>query len=225
MTKGIFIIGTDTDVGKTHLCALIAKNMKGKSLAYYKAALSGATVQGDRLIPGDGAYVMREGGLEGDPLDFISYIFEEALSPHLAAERQGIEIKLSKIRKDFSRLKEKYDFLLVEGSGGIICPLTRDKLLLEDVILALGLEVILVSTSGLGAINASLLTCHYLKARKITCRGIILNRFDENSVIHRDNLQMIESMTGIPIIATVAEKGDLNFRQGNIKDIWGGIDD
>jgi len=207
MTKGIFITATGTDVGKTYISALILKKILklGINAGYYKPALSGAVRVNGELVPGDCDYVLKTAGLNKNPKDFVSYIFEQAVSPHLAAKINNIPIKLSKIQEDFKKLTEKYDYILVEGAGGLVCPfnLCNEKLLLPDVIKALGLDIIIVASADLGTLNSISLTVDYAKNHGINICGIILNNYDENNYMQRDNLIQAENLTGIPVIAAV----------------------
>ena len=89
--KSVFITATGTDVGKTYVSALLVKKMRnlGYNCGYYKPALSGAIRQSDgSLLPGDCDYVLKTSGLEVTPMDCLTYCFEEAVSPHLAAARK-----------------------------------------------------------------------------------------------------------------------------------------
>ena len=207
MTEGIFITATGTDVGKTYVSALILKKMKeaGLNCGYYKPAMSG--IEEGKLS--DAEYVFKVGGLEENPMDFVSYPFSEAVSPHLAAKRCGVSIKLDKIKDDFCRISENYDYILVEGAGGITCPFNLDgqKLLLPDIIKTLNLAVIIVADAALGTINSTLLTVEYAKNNDIRIKGIILNNYDETDFMHLDNKKQIEFLTEVKVIATV-KNGD-----------------
>ena len=209
MAKGIFITATGTDAGKTYVSALIVKSMRerGFDCGYYKPALSGAGIAKDgKLIPGDADYVLKTAGIEEPPENYVSYIFKPAVSPHLASEMENNPIKLEKIKSDFNRLKEKYEYILVEGAGGIVCPFNqRENLMLPDVIKALNLDTLLVADAGLGTINSTVLTAEYAKYHGINIKGIILNKFDENSLMQRDNKIQIEKLTGIKVVAEVKE--------------------
>lgn len=211
MTKGIFITATGTDVGKTYASALIVKSMRKMNIncGYYKPALSGAEILGDKIIPGDCAYVFKESGIDKNPMDYVSYVFKPAVSPHLAAEKENNPIKLEKIKNDFYRIKSEYDYLLVEGAGGIICPFNiEDNLILPDVIKALDLDIIIVASAELGTINSTVLTIEYARQKGISVKGVILNKYNSNSEMQRDNLRQIEHLTGVKVIATVKENDE-----------------
>lgn len=211
MSKGIFITATGTDVGKTYISGLIVKCMREArfNCGYYKPALSGAEVTAeDKIIPGDVTYVLKTAGINENPKNFVSYIFKPAVSPHLAAEIENNPIKLDKIKSDFNRIKSKYDYLLVEGAGGIVCPFNQsENLMLPDVIKALGLDIIVVASAELGGINSAVLTVEYAKSHGINVKGIILNKYDETDLMQRDNKKQIENITGIKVLATVKENG------------------
>ncbi len=209
--KSIFVTATGTDIGKTYVSGLLVKKMRdlGFNCGYYKPALSGAYKNDDALIPGDCEHVINESGLNVNPSDCVTYCFEEAVSPHLAAERQGVRIEKEVIKSDFEKNANQYDYLIVEGAGGITCPFNmKDEiLLLPDIIKYLDLDILIIADGGLGTINSVLLTVEYAKARGLNIRGIILNNYDKNNFMHVDNKKQVEILTGINVIAEV-KKGD-----------------
>ena len=208
MSKGIFITATGTDIGKTFVTALIVKKLRdaGLNAGYYKAALSGAEEQPDgSWLPGDAAYVAKISGMQEKPEDLVSYIYKTAVSPHLAALREGNPVELDKVKEDFAAAKTKYDYVTMEGSGGIICPIRWDEkhLLLEDLIKATGLGTLIISNAALGSINACVLTVFYLQQKGIPVRGIILNNYNDSDFMQVDNKKMMEAITGVPVLAEV----------------------
>lgn len=207
MSRNIFITGTGTDVGKTYISALIVKYLKdlGYKSGYYKAAVSGNEKINGVLTAGDAKYVQEISNLKESPNKMVSYIYETAVSPHLAALNEKLPIEMNKIINDFNNICAKYDFVTVEGSGGIICPLRYDdkKIFLTDVIKELNLPAIMVSNAKLGSINSAVLTAEYLKSHNITLKGIILNNYDENNFMENDNKKMIEELCNTKILACV----------------------
>ena len=207
MSRALFITATGTDVGKTYVTALIAKRLReaGINAGYYKAALSGAEERGGRLVPGDADFVARASGMTEPPESLVSYVYKNPLSPHLAAQIEGNPPELDTIKRDFARALKKYDYLCVEGCGGIVCPIRWDerKIMLEDIIKACGLAVVIVAPSGLGSINSAVLTVEHARAAGIEVRGIIMNGYDETQLMHRDNKYMIEQLTGVRVAACV----------------------
>ncbi len=223
--KSIFVTATGTDAGKTYISGLLVKKLRafGVNCGYYKPALSGAIKQDDgKLLPGDCDFVVKTAGLEVEPANWVTYCFEEAVSPHLAAKRQGVNISVEKIQSDYKEHCKKYDYLVVEGAGGITCPFNLDNqtLLLPDVIKALGLGIIIVADGGLGTINSTFLTVEYAKSQGLCVRGIILNNYDETDFMHVDNRIQIEHLTGVKVVALV-KKGakDLEISQNDLMNL------
>lgn len=208
MSKGIFIVGTGTDVGKTYVSALIAEKIKnlGDSAAYYKAAMSGNVRGADgRLAAGDAEYVKRISGIVQRAETMCPYVYENAYSPHLAAKTEGDPVELYKVAAGYAALKNEYDYIITEGSGGIVCPLRYDekRIFLADVIRALNLPCVIVADSGLGAINSVALTAEYMRSRGLKTKGIIFNRFISGDPICEDNVYMCEELTGLSAVAKI----------------------
>lgn len=215
MSKNLFITGTGTDVGKTYVTGLIVKKLRegGASSAYYKAAMSGNERRPDgTLIPGDVLQVKTMSGVEQPLEEMCPYIYETAVSPHLAAKIEGNPIEMECVLKNFDRVCGTYDYVTVEGSGGIFCPLRFDeqKIQLEDFIKARSLACLMIADAGLGTINAVVLTAEYMKARKIPVKGIIFNHYEPGNPLHEDNRLMCEAMTGLNVVACVKD-GDMDL--------------
>ena len=211
MGKAIIVTGTGTDVGKTYVTGLLVKKIRDAGLdgSYYKAALSGAEPDGQgNLVPGDAAWVKETAGLKDPLTDLVTYVYREAVSPHLAARINHRPVELETIREAFQKARARHEYLTMEGSGGILCPLRWDErqhLLLEDMIRALDLGCLLVADAGLGTINSTVLTVEYLQHRSIPVRGILFNRWKPGDRMQEDNRAMVEELTGIPVLACVKE--------------------
>ncbi|AYE34208.1 dethiobiotin synthase [Clostridium septicum] len=208
MRKSIFITGTDTDVGKTFVASLIVKTLRdnGVEAGYFKGVLSGAIKEDNKLIPGDAKEVCSLSGLNEDYENLVSYTLENPYSPHLASRIEGIDINIEKIKSDYKKMKDKYELLVVEGSGGIICPINitdTKTILLEDIIKELELSTIVIARAGLGTINHTILTIKYLEAEGIKVNGVILNGYNPQNIIHKDNKDIIRHLTGINRILTI----------------------
>lgn len=210
MSKNLFITATGTDVGKTYVSALIVKKMReaGFSCGYFKPVLSGVEVKNDKLISSDCNYVVETAKIPAEAEDCVAYWWEEAVSPHLAAKMAGEEIDVKKIREEFEKKSSQFDYLLIEGAGGITCPLrleNGEKYILKDLIKELQTNIVIVADGGLGTINSTLLTVEYAKLNNIKTEGIILNNFNPDSFMHQDNLKQVEYLTNVKVIATVEE--------------------
>ena len=205
--RGVFITGTGTDIGKTYVTELLTKYLKeqGIDVAYYKAAISGANT----IPESDAGYVKKIAGLEQSDESMVSYLFSEAVSPHLAAKINKRPIELDKIVADYQAVRDSHQFTVVEGSGGIVCPIRYDeeKILLPDIVKALRLSVIIVADAGLGTIHNVVTTAAYIKNLGIEIEGVLLNNYI-GDLMQKDNYYMIEELTGLKVIATVAPKGE-----------------
>lgn len=224
MDKGIFITGTGTDVGKTYVTALIVKklNEEGIKTGYYKAAISGA----NSIENSDAGYVKKISKINQKEDTLLSYIYKTPVSPHLASKIEGNPVNMTKILKDFNRVKNEYDFTVVEGSGGIVCPIRYDNIeniFLEDIIKKLELKSLIVADAGLGTINSVVLTVSYMKSKNITVFGIILNNY-KGGIMEEDNIYMIEKITGVKVISCVSKNDkDIYIDEKYLKLITGGF--
>ncbi len=214
MSKGLFITGTGTDIGKTYVTGLLMKKLaeNGYNCAYFKAAMSGNDRRDDgSLIPGEALHVKTVSGIS-QPLDeMCPYIYETAVSPHLASKTEGSPVDMDVVKKSYDRLAEKYEYIITEGSGGIMCPLRYDdeKLFLEDLIHTLKVPSIIIADAGLGTINSVVLTVEYMRAHDLEVKGVIFNNFHNSNIMEEDNKKMCEELTGIPVIACIGENSKI----------------
>lgn len=205
--KSLFVTGTGTDVGKTRACAAIARyfTRKGLSFAYYKAAASGTL----DIAKSDPGRVKAAAGLPQADGTLASYLYAHPLSPHLAARVEGGPFPdADVIEKAWRSLGREYEYVLTEGAGGIVCPLAHEpgrRLFYIDILKRFRIGALIVADAGLGTINHTVLTYEYLKARSIPVKGVIFNRWDAGSAMHRDNELMVEEMTGLEVVAHVRE--------------------
>lgn len=217
MSKNLFVTGTGTDVGKTYVSGLLLKKLRenGCRGAYFKAAMSGNRRRADgSLIPGDALQVRTVSDICQSLEEMCPYVYEHAVSPHLASQIEGNPVELERVRRSFTELCGRYDYITVEGSGGILCPITwteTEHLLLPELIRALDLGCLLVADAGLGTINSVLLTVRYLQAEQIPLRGIVLNHFEPGNLMHEDNRKMCSQLAGAKVLCCV-EDGDQDLR-------------
>lgn len=208
MRHALFLAGTGTDVGKTYVAGLILKKLResGLSAGYYKAAMSGNRRREDgTLIPGDAVEVRDISGI-GQPLaEMCPYVYEHPVSPHLAARIEGDPVELDRVLEGFRAVCRSYDYVTMEGSGGILCPLRLDEetLLLPQVIQACSLGCLLVADAELGSINRVVLTAFYLKQQGIPLKGILFNRFLAGDPMQEDNVRVCRQLTGAKVIACI----------------------
>ena len=175
------ICGTDTDIGKTLISSFF---VKGLNSFYWKPIQSGIELQTDSQTVEKLAKVSKEKIIKE------AYVFTKPLSPHWAAE---IDQKI--INFDKLRLPKVQDSLIVETAGGLMVPITRNFLQI-DQIKQWDLPVILVCKSSLGTLNHTLLSIEALKRRNIEIFGLVVN-----GEKHLDNPKTLVDFSGIPLIA------------------------
>ena len=210
MSKALFVTGTGTDTGKTYITGLIVKKLQEakKNPAYYKAAMSGNDRRPDgTLIPGDALAVQTMSGIDQSLTSMCPYVYEHAYSPHLASRLEGNPVVMDVVTHGFADVTAVYDYVTVEGSGGILCPICFDeaRIQLEDVVKELHLSSILIADAGLGTINSVVLTAEYMKTHELPLKGIIFNHYHPGDVMEDDNIFMCEHMTGLPTLAKVQD--------------------
>ena len=210
MSKALFVTGTGTDTGKTYVTGLIVKKLQEarKNPGYYKAAMSGNDRRPDgTLIPGDALAVQTMSGINQSLTSMCPYVYEHAYSPHLASRLEGNPVVMDVVKHGFADVAADYDYVTVEGSGGILCPICFDeaRIQLEDVVKELHLSSILIADAGLGTINSVVLTAEYMKIHGLPLKGIIFNHYHPGDVMENDNIFMCEHMTGLPTLAKVQD--------------------
>ncbi len=171
----IFITGINTDIGKTYITGLIARYLKqqGYSVITQKIAQTGCIGESEDILKH--RELMEITLTEEDKAGLTCpYIFEPPMSPHLASKLAGTEIDINKINAATDELAEKYDYVIVEGVGGLYVPLT-EKTKVIDLIKEREYPVILVSSPALGSINHTLMSIELLKQNKIKLLGIAYN--------------------------------------------------
>jgi len=215
--KGIFITGTDTDVGKTVIAAGLtaALRRRGVRAVYFKPIQSGCPEEGGRLIPTDARFARDLAGLT-EPLELLTPLtLRLPLAPGVAAAREGMAVDLGRVAASLRELAGRYDFFVVEGAGGLYVPLIDTSFLVLDLIRWLRLPLLVVARAGLGTINHTALTVMAARQAEIEVAGIILNRYTKApSLAEQTNPGVIEAITGRPILARVPEISDLNETAG-----------
>lgn len=197
MTKGILITGTDTDVGKTFVACLIAKELResGAKVGVMKPAESDCTDN----RPKDSLALKVASGTETS-IDIINpYRFKEAISPNVAAHREGIEIDIDHLIENYKTISDSHDRVIIEGSGGLMVPF-NDKHSIVDLALEFDWPVIIVAASKLGVLNHTYLTIYAATNLGLNLKGIVLNHTTEASD-HTDdyNLRELEK-TKLPVV-------------------------
>ena len=192
---GIFITGTDTGVGKTYVTQYLAEEFRrqGSDVGIMKPISCGPAKDNDALL-------LKKRLKINDPIHLINPIhLKHPLAPIPAARLEKKKIDLKKIFSAFKELEKKHDLVLVEGVGGVAVPINKNYCVI-DLIKDLKLPTIIVARAGLGTINHTLLTVSALREQGIEIMGIILNSFRGKELSEKSNAEMIEELSGVPVI-------------------------
>lgn len=245
----VFVTGTGTDVGKTYVTALLCRALNDWLKAgsrgvvrYYKAAISGS----DNIFDSDAGFVIKKAGLDQDIATATSYLYREPVSPHLAycneiaAGNMPLKPSMAEAFAACAHVHDSCALTVLEGSGGIYCPLWSSPKYLSAAVVANaypsadtgasvlqrtelddccticdfmhvlakfygGLKIVVVADAKLGCINEVLTTLQSLKHEGFDLNRVvvILNHYDSSSLMQRNNVGMIESLTKVPVVATV----------------------
>ncbi len=191
-----FITGTDTDAGKTYVTRLILEALRenGVDAVGYKPVSCGDRQDAEILAEVSG----------GLPLDEVNPVhLNSALAPYVAGMLEGRTITPQDLTAPYHALAGKHATVLVEGAGGWEVPIAPGYRI-SDLAAALGLPVILVAANKLGALNHIILTVEAIKARGLTCAGIIMNQLeDEMDTAMITNKGVVEDLTGVPLLEHV----------------------
>lgn len=217
-----FVIGTDTDVGKTYISSLLFNRLSNYNFYYYKPIQSGCYMKNDVLTAPDVASVCSFSNIEYRQ-DMVCYTLKEEVSPHLAAEKENIVIDIEKIKKHYETLKSQHKHTIVEGAGGLYVPLIRNKFYIYDLIQTFNLPVILVCGTRVGAINHAMLTISALREKDIKIQGLVFNNY-KGSFYEDDNIEVILKDSGIKNYIIVKNRQNY-IDDENLKKLFRGLID
>jgi dethiobiotin synthetase len=195
--RALFVAGTDTGVGKSVVCGLLARYAKerGLNVITQKWIQTGSTgFSSDVKLH---LKIMRrtQASIEQYSHAVSPYNFSRPVSPHKASRLENKTISPEKIKQSFRILAKAFDLVIVEGVGGLLVPYNNNDLVI-DIVRDLGMPVLLVSQNKLGAINHTLLTLEAMSARKLKCLGVVFNNArKERKIILEDNPRIIRQLS------------------------------
>jgi dethiobiotin synthetase len=219
--RGLFITGTDTGVGKTIITAAIAAVLRrhGVNVGVMKPVSTGCVRRREGRVSEDGEFLAHAADVPEMLADITPIRLAEPLAPTVAAARAHINLDLGPVWTAWRRLREAHDVMLVEGIGGILCPVTPQESV-ADMAKQFGLPLVIVARPDLGTINHTALTVEAARMRGLDVAGIIINRYDRDT---EDIAQMtapdeITRVTGVAILGLVPTDKTTDFASGVIGD-------
>ncbi|KOY83266.1 dethiobiotin synthase [Lysinibacillus macroides] len=195
-----WVVGTDTDVGKTVVTTLLMRQLQQEHLQVipYKPVQTGEIYGNGHSYYEDTAMYQKYSLQKLKEAHLNSYSLKEAASPHFAAQLESQQIEVDKLLQHIEELQQSYDVVICEGAGGLFVPLDSEKqLTLLEVIVHSQLPVVVVTRTSLGTINHTLLTMEALQARQIEVLGIAFNGCT-GSRLEQDNIKTILTYHPIP---------------------------
>ncbi|PPD47999.1 MAG: dethiobiotin synthase [Methylotenera sp.] len=213
MKQSYFIIGTDTNVGKTYVASALVRHFAkaGYQTIGMKPIASGCMQTPDGDLLNDDVLALSTASNVVAPLDLTNpYRFSPAIAPHIAAEQAEEIIDCEKIKQAYHELTQLAEVVVVEGAGGFLVPLNRQETL-ADLAVTLNIPMILVVGMRLGCINHALLTVEAIKSRGLTLAGWVANQVDAEMPVFEENLASLQQRIAAPCISVVLWQKDVNF--------------
>lgn len=210
MAQGYFVTGTDTGVGKTTIsCALLrAFAAQGKKAVGMKPVVAGSEndqwYDVEQLIAASNIHAERE---------YVNpYAFHPPISPHIAAQKTGVDIDFAVIQRAYQALSSQADIVIVEGAGGFLVPLNARQTG-ADLARALNLPVILVVGMRLGCLNHALLTAQAIHASGLPFAGWVANCIDPQMQVLRENIATLEQRLEGPLLGVMRFDLEINLQK------------
>lgn len=199
--RGLFVTGTDTNVGKTFVGCALARGLRaaGVDVGVMKPAETGVPESG----PLDANALRIAAGVDDPIEDVCPERFALPASPEVAARAEGRSVSLAAIRAAFSRLAGRHEFMLVEGAGGLLVPLDRETDM-ADLARELGLPVLIVTRARLGTINHTRQSLECAAARGLEVFGVVISHGDGAlSAADEQNLASLRERLGARLVGEV----------------------
>lgn len=216
MMNGIFVTGTDTDVGKTIISSGLAAvlNEKKIDVGVFKPLLSGIS----REDPASDTSLLKK--LSKTTLSYeeiTPFAFKEPLAPYVSGKLEGKNVTSEELLNHWEKIRRKHEFFIVEGAGGISVPLGK-QFLVSDLIKAMQLPLVIVARPNLGTVNHVFLTVQYAKSLGLPVAGVVINGIsDHPDLAEKTNPELIEELCGVPILGITPKLKEVTIE--NIKKI------
>lgn len=203
--RGLFITGTDTGVGKTHIACQIVRELRaaGHRVGAFKPACSGAVINPNNPPRWDDIDRLRDALVRDAADDLICpQRFLAPLAPPVAARQEGRTVDLDAVHRGLDAWRSECDIVIVEGAGGLLCPLT-DNQTMADLAAQFGFPMLIVARLGLGTINHTLLTAEVARRRDLPVAGILFNESvpTADDVSAATNADEVAARCDVPVLA------------------------
>ena len=209
--KPLFVTATDTDIGKTCVCAGLAYALKksGIDVGIMKPFACG--VKQKIGFSSNDLTILTNAAMVDDAEDIINpFFFPIPASPYTAAKNLGVKIDVEHVMECFRKLDEIHDIVLVEGIGGIMTPILKDYAII-DLIKDLMANTIIVTSSKIGTVNHTVLTYNMCKNMNIPIKGLIINNFDSTGYPIHELERDLSTLTDLPVLCSLPHMKKFNL--------------
>ncbi len=228
---GLFVTGTDTGVGKTWVSSSVVRALRetGQRVAVLKPVATGASRSGEGWRCEDSqALIDAAQTTEGEPIPLervTPYLFEEPLAPSLAARRSGKPLTLAALRRatleNLEWWTDRADLAIVEGVGGLLCPIADDGTVL-DLALELDFPLLIVARFALGTLNHTLMTVELAHGRGLRVCGVLLNQTEPGplDLAEQNGAEELSRYLGeVPVLGEIAFQHDSTLVCHTVRDV------
>ena len=209
--KPLFITATDTDIGKTYVCAGLAHSLKKLDIDVGIMKPFACGVKQKTGFSSNDLTMLSNASMVNDAEELLNpFFFPIPASPYTAAKNLGVKIDINYLMKCFRKLDKIHDVMLVEGIGGIMTPILKDYAII-DLIKDLDANTIIVTSSKIGTINHTIMTCDMCKNMKIPVKGLIINNFDSTGYPVSDLERDLNALTDLPVLCSLPHMQKFNL--------------
>jgi len=209
--KPLFITATDTDIGKTYVCAGLAHSLKKLNIDVGIMKPFACGVKQKTGFSSNDLTILSKAAMVNDAEELLNpFFFPIPASPYTAAKNLGVKIDINYLMKCFRKLDKIHDVMLVEGIGGIMTPILKDYAII-DLIKDLEANTIIVTSSKIGTINHTIMTCNMCKNMKIPVKGLIINNFDSTGYPVSDLERDLSALTDLPVLCSLPHMQKFNL--------------
>ena len=209
--KPLFITATDTDIGKTYVCAGLAHSLKKLDIDVGIMKPFACGVKQKTGFSSNDLTILSKAAMVNDAEELLNpFFFPIPASPYTAAKNLGVKIDINYLMKCFRKLDKIHDVMLVEGIGGIMTPILKDYAII-DLIKDLEANTIIVTSSKIGTINHTIMTCDMCKNMKIPVKGMIINNFDSTGYPVSDLERDLNALTDLPVLCSLPHMQKFNL--------------
>jgi len=209
--KPLFITATDTDIGKTYVCAGLAHSLKKLDIDVGIMKPFACGVKQKTGFSSNDLTILSKAAMVNDAEELLNpFFFPIPASPYTAAKNLGVKIDIDYLMKCFRKLDKIHDVMLVEGIGGIMTPILKEYAII-DLIKDLEANTIIVTSSKIGTINHTIMTCNMCKNMKIPVKGLIINNFDSTGYPVSDLERDLNALTDLPVLCSLPHMQKFNL--------------